>query len=248
MDKFNIINGDCIEVMHTIGDNTVDLILCDPPYGTTSCAWDNIIPFSEMWEQTNRILKKNSAIILFGSQPFTSMCINSNINNFKHEIIWLKNVPTGMAQANYAPMKYHENILVFSSGGKINTFNKQYQEREGVGKDCYRYEHYCGDNNHVKMEKVKKLYDSELVNPSSVVLFNTVPNRKGKLHPTQKPVNLLKYLIKQYSNENDVVLDFTMGVGSTGVAALQTNRKFIGIEKDENFFNIAKTRLNNELV
>ena len=132
--------------------------------------------------------------------------------------------------------------LVFASG-KIRTFNKQMQEREGSGKDCYKYEHYCGDSNHVKMDKVKKFYDAELVNPSSVVLFNSVPNRKGKVHPTQKPIALMEYLIKTYSNEGDVVLDFCAGSGTTGVAAKNLNRDFIGIEMDEGYFKVAQERI-----
>lgn len=178
---------------------------------------------------------------MMSSQPFTSLLIGSNLEMFKHEIIWFKNVPTGMAQARYAPMKYHESIVVFCDG-RVGTFNKQMQEREGKGKKCYRYEHYCGDNNHVKMQKVKKHYDEKLVNPSSVVLFNTVPNRRGKLHPTQKPVALMEYLIKTYSNEKDVVLDFAMGSATTGISCLNTNRCFVGIEKDDEIFKIAKKK------
>jgi len=238
----SIYNGDCLEVMKNIPDKSVDLVLTDPPYGMTACKWDSVIPLEPMWKELKRVTKPNSAIVLFGSQPFTSRLVSSNYNMFKHEVIWFKNVPTGMSQSSYAPMKYHENVLVFAPG-KIRTFNKQMQEREGVGKDCYKYEHYCGDSNHVKMDKVKKFYDSELVNPSSVVLFNSVPNRKGKVHPTQKPVALMEYLIKTYSNEGDVVLDFTMGSGTTGVACKNLGRGFIGIEKDEKYFNIAKERL-----
>lgn len=234
--------GDCLERMKEIPSGSVDMILCDLPYGTLSCVWDTVIPFQPLWDQYKRVVKKNAAIVLFGSQPFTTQLIASNIKEFKHEVIWFKNVPTGMAQASYAPMKYHENVLVFSSG-KIKTFNKQMQEREGKGKDCYKYEHYCGESNHVKMQKVKKFYDANLVNPSSIVLFNSVPNRKGKLHPTQKPVALLEYLIKTYTNEGETVLDSAMGSGTTGVACKNLNRKFIGIEMDEKYFEIAKQRI-----
>jgi len=236
-----LFQGDCLEIMPLIPDNSIDCIITDPPYGTTACKWDSVIPLEPMWEQLKRITKPNSAIVLFGSQPFTSRLISSNYSMFKHEVIWFKNVPTGMAQASYAPMKYHENVLVFASG-KIRTFNKQMQEREGAGKDCYNYEHYCGDSNHVKMDKVKKFYDAELVNPSSVVLFNSVPNRKGKVHPTQKPVALMEYLIKTYTLEGETVLDFCMGSGTTGLAAKNLNRKFIGIEKEANYYEIACRR------
>jgi len=238
----NLMLGDCLERMKEIPDGSVDLILADPPYGTTACKWDSVIPFDAMWEQLKRIIKPNRATVLFGSQPFTSKLIFSNIEMFKHEIVWFKNVPTGMTQASYAPMKYHENIVVFCDG-KVGVFNKQMGEREGVGKDCYNYEHYCGDSNHVKMRKVKKFYDAKLVNPSSVVLFNTVPNRTGKLHQTQKPVALMEYLIRTYTHEGETVLDCFMGSGTTGVAAKNTGRNFIGIEKDAGYFEIAKQRL-----
>ena len=147
--------GDCLEVMKLIPDGSIDMILCDLPYGTTACKWDTVIPFEPLWEQYERIIKNNGAIVLTASQPFTSALVMSNLRMFKYEWIWFKNVPTGMAQARYQPMKYHENILVFCKG-KLECFNKTMEQREGKGKDCYRYEHYCGENNHVKMNKVKK--------------------------------------------------------------------------------------------
>ena len=237
-----LMKGDCLIRMKEIPDKSVDAIITDPPYGSTCCAWDSIIPLEPMWEQLKRVIKPNGAIVMTASQPFTSQLIMSNPKLFKHEVIWFKNVPTGMAQASYAPMKYHESIIVFCSG-KVGTFNKQLQEREGKGKDCYRYEHYCGDSNHVKMDKVKKHYNVHLVNPSSVVLFNAVPNRNGKIHPTQKPVALMEYLIKTYTNEGETILDFTMGSGTTGIACLNNGRNFIGIEKDDKYFEIAKERI-----
>jgi len=238
----NLYQGDCLEIMKSIPDASIDMILADPPYGITACKWDSIIPIKPMWEQIERIIKLNKAIVMTTSQPFTAILITSNIKIFKHEIIWFKNTPTGMAQASYAPMKYHENILVFCKG-KINIFNKQMQKREGKGKACYKYEHYCGESNHVKMNAVKKYYNETLVNPSSVILFNTVPNRTNKAHPTQKPVTLGQYLIKTYTNPNETVLDFCMGSGSFGVAAIKENRDFIGIEKDEKYYKIAKKRI-----
>jgi len=239
-----LIHGDCLEKMAEIEDGSVDMVLTDPPYGTTACKWDSIIPLEPMWEHLKRVIKQNGAIVMTASQPFTTKLIASNMKMFKHEIIWFKNVPTGMAQAAYTPMKYHENVLVFCHG-KVKTFNKQMQEREGKGKGCYRYEHYCGDSNHVKMNKVKKHYDEKLVNPSSIILFNSVPNRKGKMHPTQKPVAMMEYLIKTYTNEGETVLDFTMGSGTTGVACKNLSRSFIGIERDEGYFNIAKDRIHS---
>lgn len=244
----SLILGDSIEAMSKLESESVDMILCDLPYGTTKCAWDTIIPFDGLWEQYNRICKPNSAIVLFGSQPFTSKLVMSNLDNFKHEVIWLKNTPTGMAQAAYAPMKYHENILVFSSSkGKLKTYTPQKEYREGKGKSCYNYEHYCGESNHVKLDKVKKFYDPELVNPSSVQLFNTVPNRTGKLHPTQKPVNLCRYLIKTYSNEYDTILDNCIGSGTTAVACVQEHRHYIGIDSSPEFINIAEARIDEAL-
>ena len=242
MPKIELIQGDCLEKMKDIPDGSIDMVLTDPPYGTTACKWDSIIPLEPMWEQLKRVIKPKGAIVMTATQPFTTTLIASNMKMFKHEIIWFKNVPTGMAQASYAPMKYHESVLVFCKG-KVGVFNKQMQEREGVGKDCYRYEHYCGDSNHVKMNKVKKHYDVNLVNPSSVVLFNTVPNRAGKVHPTQKPVALFEYLIKTYTNEGDTVMDNCMGSGTTGVACINTNRNFIGIELDQGYFDIACKRI-----
>ena len=241
-----LMQGDCLERMKEIPSGSVDMVLTDPPYGTTACKWDTVIDLDRMWEQLKRIIKPNGVIALTASQPFTSALVMSNPKMFKHDIVWFKNVPTGMAQANYAPMKYHESILVFCKN-KIGTFNKQMQEREGVGKDCYRYQHYCGESNHVKMDKVKKHYDENLVNPSSIVLFNSVPNRRGKVHPTQKPITLAEYLIKTYTNENETVLDNCMGSGTTGVACVNLNRDFIGIEKDPEYFKIAEKRINENL-
>ena len=242
----NLMQGDCLERMKEIESGSVDMVLTDPPYGTTACKWDTVIDLESMWGQLKRIIKPNGAIVMTASQPFTSALVMSNPKMFKHEIIWFKNVPTGMAQASYAPMKYHESVLIFCNG-KIGTFNKQMQEREGKGKDCYQYEHYCGESNHVKMGKVKKHYNENLVNPSSVILFNSVPNRNGKLHPTQKPVALMEYLINTYTNEGETVLDFTAGSFTTGVACVNTVRKFIGIEMDKYYFDIGVNRIKGHI-
>lgn len=241
-----IYNEDCLIGMGRIQDKSVDMILCDLPYGTTACKWDTIIPFEPLWTQYKRVINDKGAIVLTASQPFTSALVTSNIKMFKHEYIWFKNVPTGMAQAKYSPMKYHESVLVFSPN-TIKTFNKQFEERAGVGKDCYKYEHYCGENNHVKMDKVKKFYDAKLVNPTSVLLFNVVPNRTGKLHPTQKPVALFEYLIKTYTNEGDTVLDNCIGSGTTAIACINTNRNYIGFELDKQYCDIANDRIQKAL-
>ena len=240
-----LMKGDCLERMKEIPSGSVDLILTDPPYGTTACKWDSVIPLDKMWQQFNRVSKDSAAIVLFASQPFTTDLICSNRKDYKYSLVWRKNVPTGMSSAKYRPMKYHEDICVFHK--RQPTYNPIMKERIGVGKACYNYDHYCGESNHVKLEKVKKKYDPDWVQPSSVLEFNVVPNRKGKLHPTQKPVALMEYLIKTYSNEGETVLDFTAGSFSTGVACINTNRKFIGIEMDDTYFDIGSKRILGEM-
>lgn len=237
-------NGDCLEIMKNIPDKSVDMILCDLPYGVTKMKWDCIIPYDNLWSEYNRIIKDNGNIVLFSSGLFTLSLIQSNIKNFRYKLIWKKNVPTGMSSAKYRPMKYYEEICVF--GNSNGTYNPIMKERIGVGKECYNYDHYCGDNNHIQLEKQKRRYDPDWVQPSDVLEFNVVPNRNGKLHPTQKPVDLCEWLIKTYSNEGDTILDNCMGSGSIGVACKNTNRNFIGIELDTNYFNIAQERLNIE--
>lgn len=236
-------NGDCLELMIDIPDNSVDLILCDLPYGTTACKWDTVIPFDKLWEQYERIIKDTGVIVLFSSSMFTVDLINSNRKLFKYKLIWKKNVPTGMSSAKYRPMNYYEEICVFSK--TKGTYNPQMKPRVGKRKDCYKYEHYCGDSNHYEVDKVKYKYDPDWVQPSNVLEFDVVPNRKGKLHPTQKPVELLEWLVKTYSNEEDVVLDNCMGSGTTGVACSHLNRNFIGYELDKDYFKIAEERINN---
>lgn len=234
-------NGDCLEVMKTLPDNSIDLILCDLPYGITSISWDSIIPYDELWAQYKRLLKPTGNIVLFSSGLFTLSLIQSNIKQFRYRLIWKKNVPTGMGSAKYRPMKYYEEICVF--GNSKATYNPIMKERVGIGKDCYNYDHYCGENNHLNLGKKPKRYDPDWVQPSDVLEFNVVPNRNGKLHPTQKPVDLLEWLVKTYSNDGETVLDNCMGVGSTGVACKNTNRKFIGIELDKIYFELAEKRL-----
>jgi len=246
MTQISLFNGDCLEILQTLIDKEikVDAIICDPPYGSTALDWDKVIPFDKMWKLLEQIKKDNCPILLFSSQPFTTKLISSNLNNYSYELIWKKNVPTGMAQAKYRPMKYHETIQCFYM--RNSTYNPILKERVGVGKACYNYNHYCGDNNHIKMNKIKKLYDPDFVQPSSVLEFNVVPNRNGKLHPTQKPVELIEYLVKTYTNEGNIVLDFTMGSGTTGIACKNLNRNFIGIELDKKYFEIAKERICEE--
>lgn len=238
-----IYNEDCLEGMKCIPDKSIDCIICDLPYGMTKISWDSVIPIDKLWEQYNRILKSNGNVVLFSVGLFTYTLIQSNIKDFKYKLIWEKNVPTGMASAKTRPMKYYEEICIFNKGKAI--YNPIMKERVGIGKACYNYDHYCGESNHLTLAKQPKRYDPDFVQPSDVLHFNVVPNRNGKLHPTQKPVDLVEYLIKTYSNEGDIILDNCMGSGTTAIAALNTNRNFIGFELDETYFNIAINRINN---
>ena len=235
-------NENCLDTFKKIEDNSIDCIICDLPYAMTKLSWDSLIPLDKLWNEYYRIIKKNGNIILFCSGLFTYKLIESNIKNFKYKLIWKKNVPTGMASAKYRPMKYYEEICIFNEGQ--GTYNPIMKERIGIGKDCYNYNHYCGESNHLTLEKKPKRYDPDWVQPSDVLEFNVVPNRNGKLHPTQKPVELLEWLVKTYSNEGDIILDNCMGSGTTGEACLKLNRNFIGIELDTKYFNICKNRLN----
>ena len=247
-DRYKLYNGDCLEIMDKLIEEGVvfDAIITDPPYGTTACKWDSIIPFDEMWKRLNKLIKDNGAIVLFSSQPFTSSLIMSNVKNFKYEWIWHKNKGGNPLNAKKMPMKQHENICVFYN--KFPTYHPQMEERYGQGKERAKYKVQGGrfkdDRVYGGVDNiVRNTQYSELRNPQTVQFFNV---ERG-LHPTQKPVDLLEYLIKTYTNENDLVLDFTMGSGSTGVACLNTNRKFIGIEIEEKYFNIAKDRIENNI-
>ena len=185
MNQIDLYKGDCLDILSQLIDKgiKVDSIITDIPYGTTKCNWDTIIPFDKMWNVIEKIRSPYCPVLFFSSQPFTSKLISSNINNYNYELIWKKNVPTGMTQAKYRPMKYHETIQSFYM--KNTTYNPIMKERVGKGKDCYKYDHYCGENNHINMNKIKKRYDPNFVQPSTILEFNVVPNRKGKLHPTQ---------------------------------------------------------------
>ena len=232
--------GDCLEVMKLIPDGSIDAIITDPPYGTTACKWDSVIDFELMWEQLNRIIKPNGAIVLFGSEPFSSALRMSNIKNYKYDWVWNKSIPTG-GVAKYRPMKKHENVLVFYNGKP--TFNPIYEEREnsnsrGKGGFYEKKSEHFNATFEVKPAKEKR-------KPTTVLNIKSVPRQKS-LHPTQKPVALMEYLIKTYTNKNETVLDFTMGSGSTGVAAKNLNRNFIGIEQDEKYFKIATDRINKQ--
>ncbi|WP_430827273.1 DNA-methyltransferase [Chryseobacterium indologenes] len=240
MKRIKLFNGDCIELLRNIPDKSIDLILADPPYGTTASNWDQIIDFEKLWIQLRRVIKKDAAILIFGTEPFSSMLRCSNVKNFKYDWIWNKTRPGNFSLAKKQPMKYHEIISVFNSkvynpimepGDKIRKkgANKGYR---GFNKGLER-ESYVG-------REYKDYY------PSSIIKFPN-PNHKS-LHPNAKPVPLLEYFIKTYSKEDDLVLDFTMGSGSTGVACINTNRRFVGMEKDLEIFNIAKDRIAGFLI
>ena len=240
--------GDCLDVMQDIPDGSVDMVCTDPPYGTTACKWDSVIPFEPMWAQLKRVVKPNGAIVLMASQPFTSALVMSNVAMFKYEWIWGKNLPTGFATASFMPMKSHENMCVFVKHGKP-TFNKQ--PTESMIKD-----RPFGGRQKTHIPKTAKgavynniqsnseyIYIKENVSPRSLLHVPCVPRATGSLHPTQKPVALMEYLIRTYTNPGETVLDFTMGSGTTGVAAANTGRRFIGIEMDADYFTIAQARI-----
>jgi site-specific DNA-methyltransferase (adenine-specific) len=213
----------------------VDAIITDLPYGTIKNSWDKIIPFNDMWNRLNKLIKPNGAIVLFGNEPFTSELICSNLKGFKYRWDWNKKIPSGMSYAKYRPMQQTEDISIFTKNGEKTIYNPQMTKRDKPIKSGGTKRSETAPIKY-KDKDFKKTY--EYKNPTTLIEFDKI--RKGSLHPTQKPTDLLEYLIKTYTNENETVLDFTMGGGSTGVACMNTNRKFIGIELDNNYFNIAK--------
>ena len=285
-DKYKLYRGDCLEVMDELikEDILVDAIITDPPYGTTACKWDSIIPFNTyivvkegkryktlykdefmlkkfkeginikeaekeweenskegMWDKINKLIKDNSTMLFFASQPYCSKLIHSNIDIFRHEWIWQKDKSGNFMNCKFEPMKIHEHILVF--GRQKGVYNPIMELREEKNKRNNKPR--INTSNIIstkKFETKESRGNSDYKYPTSIKKFNSVRNG---VHPTQKPVDLLEYLIKTYTSEGDLVLDFTMGSGSTGVACLNTNRRFIGIELDEKYFNIAKQRLEN---
>lgn len=244
MMTIQLFNGDCLKVMDKlIADGIkVDAVITDPPYGTTACKWDNIISFSRMWDCLNKLIKDNGAIVLFGREPFTSKMICSNLKGFKYRWDWNKKIPSGMSYAKYRPMQQTEDISVFTKNGEKTMYNPQMVKREKAIKSGGMSK---SDSAFTKSYKpIKKTY--EYKNPTTLIEFDKV--RRGSVHPTQKPVELLEYLIKTYTNVGDTVLDFTMGSGTTGVACKNLNRNFIGIELDKKYFDIAEKRINETTV
>ena len=243
-------NGDCLEVMKSIQDKSIDAIITDPPYGTTNCKWDSVIPFDPMWKQLNRIIKDNGAIVLFAQQPFGSLLVSSNIKNFKYRFLWEKDQCANFLVAKHCPLRYTEDILIFTNNKlKVNYFPIM-RKGNGHNKEINKIEKRSDNIN--KINKRKTIKDLKVKNnsgqqryPKDILTFKT--KHKNRLHPTQKPLALMEYLIKTYTKELETVLDFTMGSGTTGVACCNTNRDFIGIELDKDYFKIAEQRIKNEL-
>lgn len=243
-DMIDLKNGDCLELMKLIPSESIDAIITDSPYGTTDCKWDSIIPFDLMWNELNRIIKTNGAIVLFGSEPFSSALRMSNIKMYKYDWIWKKNKSGNFQTVKYQPLKYIELISVFCSGS-INYFPiLRDASIETQNRRKYEYKSNKNKLGHMSSGKYIQKYKNgkNKINPTSIIEFN---NDLKTQHPTQKPVALMEYLIKTYTNESETVLDFTMGSGTTGVACVNTKRNFIGIELDKAYFDIATKRIND---
>ena len=242
MEVDNIYNMDCLEGMKLLDDKSVDCIICDLPYGMTSNKWDSIIPLDALWKQYNRVCKDNAVIVLTASQPFSSMLVMSNVQMFRHEWIWIKNRGSNFANTVREPFKEHEHVLVFSKGKW--TYNKQMQERTGGGAERVKYDltSTSTSSNYRNFDKPQTKNASELRVPSSWQKFNT----ETGLHPTQKPVDLFRYLIRTYTNEGELVLDNCMGSGTTAIAALREKRHFIGFELNTDYYEIATKRIREE--
>lgn len=238
-----LMHGDCLEKMKEIPDGSVDMVLTDPPYGTTACKWDSVVPFEPMWEQLKRVTKKNGAIVMTASQPFTSALVMSNLNAYKHSWVWDKVTARGHLVAKKRPMVQHEDVLVFSFGSRNPNYYPQMIDRpknkiEFRKTTEYKRTEVMGGNGEAPKNVV---YDKWY--PKSIIVESNAASSIKSVHPTQKPVTLMEYLIKTYTNEGETVLDFTMGSGTTGVAAKNLNRSFIGIELDEEYFKIAQERI-----
>jgi len=239
--SIELIKGDCLEEMKSIESGSIDAIITDPPYGTTACKWDSVIDFDLMWAQLKRIIKPNGAIVLFGSEPFSSALRMSNIKQYKYDWIWQKSQATGHLNAWKMPMRNTENISVFYSKPPMYNPILRAKDRQNIRpltprtktSDCY------GEH---RLNVHRCPADKSM--PSTILKFN---NAQGTIHPTQKPVPLMEYLIKTYTNENETVLDFTFGSGSTGVACKNLKRNFIGIELDDKYFDVATDRINNSV-
>ena len=241
-------NGDCLEVMKELPNNSIDFICCDPPYGTTNIKWDEMLDFKKMWKEYTRIIKPKGVISIFGSQPFSAQLICSKLDWFRYELIWNKNKCGSPGLAKYRPMKTHENILIFykNSGG---TYNPQMQKGEPYSRKSKNPNGYVAKKNdhNYGFKPVKSFTNTGTRYPKSILNISRDFSAQQQIHPTQKPVPLIEWLIKTYTNKGEVVLDNCMGSGSTGVACINTNRDFIGIELDKEYYNIAKERIDEKL-
>lgn len=236
--NYQLYPGDCLEIMPTLPPQSIDAIICDPPFGTTSCNWDSVIPFAPMWECIKHVIKPRGAVVLFGSQPFTSALVMSNPKWFRYEIIWEKTIATNFMMQEKQPAKKHENILVFYD--QAPTYNPQMERGKAY------VDNRTSANKKIGFADTQCSQRQPIVNtgmryPSTVRKFSNGNN--DTVHPTQKPVDLLAYLVQTYTNPGETVLDFTVGSGSTGVACAETGRDFIGIELDETYFKIAQDRI-----
>ena len=244
--QINLYNDDCFNVLKTLPDESVDLVLTDPPYGTTAIQWDKVLDFNKMWDELDRVVKPKSNIILFASQPFTSLLVTTKLDWFRYELVWNKNKCGSPGLAKKRPQKVHENILLFSkeSGGLYNPIMEEGDPYKRFNADGYG----SGKNTHgygFGKNKSTGSSNSGTRYPKSILHGSRNFSAQQTVHPTQKPTNVLNWLIMTYSNQNDVVLDFTMGSGSTGVSSKLTGRSFVGIEKDKDYFEIAKKRIDS---
>ena len=248
-DQITLLKGDCLELMKELPDNSVDMVCCDPPYGTTSIKWDEVLDYDQMWEQYERIVKPKGVIVLFGSQPFSAQLICSKLKWFRYELIWNKNKCGSPGLAKYRPMKTHENVLIFykDSGG---TYNPQMEVGEPYARKSKNPEGYVGrKNDHGYGMKPRTEFENKGTRyPKSILNISRDFSAQQQVHPTQKPVPLCEWLVRTYSNEGDTVLDNCMGSGSTGVACVNTNRRFIGMEMNDEYFDICQERIHNPLL
>ena len=250
MELNKIYNEDCLEGMKRMPDKSVDMILCDLPYGTTACSWDTIIPFDPLWEQYERIIKDNGAIVLTATQPFTSALVMSNPNLFKYEWIWQKNSTSGFALAKKQPMRNHESVLVFYKKQCTYNYIKEPRLVDENSKKRMEYDFTSLKGNNQINNGLKKVRyvpeDKNLSYPKTVQFFKNVANNsKQRVHPTQKPVELFEYLIKTYTDEGEMVLDNCMGSGTTAIACINTGRDYIGFELDETYYKKSLERIKN---
>jgi DNA modification methylase len=242
-----ILHGDCLELMKDIPNGSIDMILADLPYGTTACKWDTIIPFAPLWEAYDRVIKPNGAIVLFGSEPFSSALRMSNIKNYKYDWIWEKNIASNFMGTKYQPLKYFENISVFN---KHHYYPIKELKTSKTSIERFKYKLKGSDKKKDILggfldDGKAREFDNKMNFPNSIRKINVVPRYKGTLHPTQKPVELFQYLIKTYTNECETVLDNTAGSGTTAIACLEENRNFIVIEKEFEYYEIIKKRVAN---